>query len=212
MKLRQRTFRGFAVIVDINSFTTMVAHPESSLIADFVRDVLIGAVRSIEECGGEVVGLMGDAILGLVEEAPATYRAVVGLARDLNEQCRYISSSQRGQPHVWPFSPGGPSLKVGIEYGHLEVADFKSSALGSRSLFIGNAINYAARITKPGKGNRCHVGPTAYGAGLSDFSMKGPYKTAGKEGEGTYRYYQLDLSAFWKEGLIHKGARSYILR
>src|SRR5207247_957187 len=88
---KDKSLEAFAVIVDINSFTTMVAHPKSNLIADFTRDILIGAIEHIEQSGGEVVGFMGDAILGLIDTAQNTYSACAGIVKDLNEQCRYIS-------------------------------------------------------------------------------------------------------------------------
>src|SRR5712691_12632476 len=144
----------FAMIVDINSFTTMVAHPKSNVIAQFTRDVLIGAVNNIESMGGEVVGFMGDAILGLLDTAENTYGACAGIAKDLNEQCEYMSIQQKKSPDDWAFCPGGPSLKLGIEYGYLDTSTISSKRLGEQLLLVGDAINYAARITKPGVGNR----------------------------------------------------------
>lgn len=72
----------------------MVSASEGLLIAQFTRDVLGGAIRAIEEMDGEVVGFMGDAILGLVRTAESTVFACCGIAKNLNKQCEYISSQQ----------------------------------------------------------------------------------------------------------------------
>lgn len=57
-------FSAFSLIVDINSFTRLVAFHDLSNISNYVHDVLIGSVSAIEDCGGSVIGVMGDAILG----------------------------------------------------------------------------------------------------------------------------------------------------
>jgi hypothetical protein len=205
-----KSIEAFAVIVDINAFTTMVSRSNSNTIAQFTRDILVGAVHNIELCGGDVVGFMGDAILGLLETAQATYGACAGIARDVNRQCEYISVNQRESAENWAFCPGGPSLKLGIEYGYIDCSTISSNRLGEQLLFIGDAINYAARITKPRIGNRCHVGPNAASRGLDSYPMKGPYKTEGKPGEGFYEYFHLDLSDIWLEGKRRPGRRTYI--
>lgn len=193
-------FSAFAIIVDINGFTGMVAQSNGNLIANFVRDVLIGSVSAIEKAGGEVVGFMGDAILGVLPDIEAATQACFVIAKDLNAQCEYISSSQEESSDCWGFAPGGPSLKIAIEYGWLDVTEISSRALGNHRLIIGSAINRAARILNAGKGNRCHIGPNAAEHGFSDYALSGPYTVAGKDGEPDYDYFQLDLSHIWIEG------------
>jgi class 3 adenylate cyclase len=56
----------FAIIVDINGFTSMVAKDDSGMTAQFVRDVLAGTIDAIEKEGGEIVSYMGDAVLGVL--------------------------------------------------------------------------------------------------------------------------------------------------
>ena len=55
----------FAMIVDINGFTRLVKEYDAE-IAQFTRDLLSGSVRCVEEHGGHVVGLMGDAFYALL--------------------------------------------------------------------------------------------------------------------------------------------------
>ena len=199
----------FAIIVDINSFTSMVTASEGFLIAQFTRDVLAGAINAIQEEHGEVIGFMGDAILGLVPTAETAFRSCVGIAKDLDQQCAYISNQQNLIEQDWGFAPGGPSLKIGIEYGELDVSSIQSRCLGERKLVVGNAINYAARIIAPGKGNRCHIGPRAVANGVDAYPLSRVCRTRGKPGEGTYVYYKLDLGDVWIEGKRKKGVATY---
>lgn len=195
----------FALVVDINGFTKMVSHSEGNVIADFVRDVLLGSIRAIETNGGEVVGFMGDAILGVLADADSTFRACAEIAKDLNSQCEYISAAQRGKTEVWGFCNGGPALKIGVEYGWLDVCQIGSRKLGSHPLIIGSAINHAARILSAGDGNRCLIGPQARKNGFENYHLEGPCTVAGKPGELAYEYFQLDLSDIWIEGGSRNG-------
>ena len=198
-------FDAFTMIVDINGFTSMVAEGDRSLIAHFVRDVLVGSIHAIEEAGGEVVGFMGDAVLGVLPNSESTAQACFVIAKDLDDQCAYISSAQEENPDNWSFAPGGPSLKIGIEHGCLSVAEIESRALGTHRLIIGSAINHAARILAAGTGNRCFIGPSAAEHGFSNYALAGPYSVAGKDGEPDYEYFQLDLSSIWIEGKSEDG-------
>jgi class 3 adenylate cyclase len=204
-----KSVSAFAIIVDINSFNSMVAASGGLLIAQFTRDVLAGAIEAIEEESGEVVSFMGDGIFGLVPTAETAFRSCVRIAKDLDQQCAYISGQQNHTPQGWGFAPGGPSLKVGVEYGTLDVSLIRSRCLGQRKLVIGDAINYAARITSPGEGNRCHIGPRAAANGLQAYPLSRLHRTKGKPGEGTYTYYKLDLSDTWIEGKRKKGADTH---
>lgn len=198
-------FEAFAIIVDINGFTGMVAASNRNLIADFVRDVLAGSIYAIEEAGGEVVGFMGDAVLGVLPDAESAAQACFVIAKDLDAQCAYISNAQEQNADNWSFVPGGPSLKIGIEHGLLSVTEIKSRALGAHRLVIGSAINHAARILAAGKGNRCLIGPSAVEHGFSNYALAGPYTIAGKDGEPDYEYFQHDLSSIWIEGESEDG-------
>lgn len=199
------SFSAFAMIVDINGFTKIVKNSYGNLIADFVRDVLIGSVSAIEQVGGEVVGFMGDAILGILPDAKTTADACFRIANDVNGQCEYISISQNENSDVWSFSPGGPSLKIGIEHGLLDVSTISSNTLGNHRLIIGDAINHAARILNAGEGNRCLIGPSAVENGFSNYTLSPSQTVSGKSGELDYEYFQLDLSAIWIEGKPEDG-------
>lgn len=198
-------FEAFALIVDINGFTGMVAQSDGNVIADFVRDVLVGSVKAVEDAGGEVVGFMGDAILAVLPDADSAAAACFVIAKDLNSQCEYISQSQKECPDCWEFAPGGPSLKIGIEHGWMDVAEISSRALGTQQLIIGNAINHAARILNAGSGNRCLVGPSAVKHGFSNYQLEGPSFIAGKSGEPSYEYFKFDLEDIWIEGVPGDG-------
>jgi len=202
-----RDFDAFVMIVDINHFTTMVTEAQGNMIADFVRDILVGAIKSIEDQDGEVVAHMGDAILGVLPNGENAAYACFSIAKDLDLVCEYISGEQ---PGVWDFAPGGPSLKIAVEYGNIDVAAISSKFMGAQRLLIGDAINYASRILSPGKGNRCHIGPVAATMNpFSGYALEGPLKTKGKKGEPEYTYYQLDLGNIWAEGPRKKGKETF---
>jgi class 3 adenylate cyclase len=188
----------FAMIVDINGYTKMVSKPEANLIAQFTRDVLSGGIKAVENHGGEVVGFMGDAFFAILSDADEVFRCCAAIAKDIDRQCEYVSSNS----DAFPFLPKGPSLKIGIEYGSIELSNISSKFLGNQKLFAGEAINYATRITTADYGNRCLVGPKAFGMGLKNYIQEndGPYEVEGKEGEPMYKYYRLDLSDIWREG------------
>jgi class 3 adenylate cyclase len=189
----------FAMIVDINGFVLMVERSSGNTIAQFTRDVLIGGVEAVERNGGAVVGFMGDAFYAVLPNSEATFKACVGIAKDVDVQCEYISRAQRAEGELFEFAPGGPSVKIGIEYGWLEVSQIRSQRIGEQPLVIGPAVNHAARILEAGEGNRCHLGPAAFNNGLSDFRPDGPWSVSGKRGEAQYTYYELDLSDIWRE-------------
>jgi class 3 adenylate cyclase len=202
---------GFAMIVDINGFVGMVATAESTggIIAQFTRDVLAGAIESIESVGGEVVGFMGDAILGIIPTGKAAVDACYFIAKDVDGQCEWISKAQKRISTDWEFSPGGPSVKIAVEYGRFDVSTIRSRLLGEHRLFIGSAINYAARISRAGVGNRCLVGPQAAGMEFSTYPLKGPHEIAGKPGEENYSYYFLSMDETWIEGPRKPGKETY---
>jgi class 3 adenylate cyclase len=197
---RSGAISAFAMIVDINGFTGMVENAEGDDIAQYTRDVLVGAIEAVENNGGEVVGLMGDAFYALLSDADEVFKCCVGIAKDLDRQCEYISECQSETPELFSFSPGGPGLKIGIEYGLLDISPIHSNYLKAQNLFIGNAVNYASRITAAGKGNRCLIGPKAAKQGLNQYSHRGPFTVKGKAGEKRYTYFELDLDDIWWTG------------
>ena len=115
------SIEAFAIIVDINGFTSMVGKDESGAIAQFVRDVLAGSIDAIEKEEGEIVSYMGDAILGVLPTVESVVRACIGIARDLDKTCEYICDDN----DLWPFALGGPSLKISVEYGQLDVSSIR---------------------------------------------------------------------------------------
>jgi len=61
---KERIIDAFAMIVDINGYTPMIANVKYiNGIAQFVRDVLVGGIQAVEKSNGVVVGFMGDAFL-----------------------------------------------------------------------------------------------------------------------------------------------------
>lgn len=189
-------FSAFSLIVDINGFTNLVSKHELHDISQYVHDVLIGSISAIEDCGGSVIGVMGDAIFGVLEDSDAVVKSCISIANDLNAQCEHLSRTGYAKD-----LPALPSLKIGIEYGLLNAKKITSVALGSIPFCIGPATNYAARILGAGQGNRCHVGPEAMHAGLSDYIRPDQiFEVDGKPGEPTYKYWRLNLSDLWIEG------------
>lgn len=188
------------MIVDVNAHESMVR--EGSLVAQFTRDVLSGSISAIENEGGDVVGLMGDAILAIFDDAGAIGKACFGIADDLDRQCEYISNAQAENPHSFYFAPGGPGLKIGIEFGEIEESTIWTMFLDKQILFAGVPIVYASRILSAGEGNRCLLGPQAAKRWL--FPLEGPFQVDGKRA-ALYPYYRFDLGDIWREGEIPPG-------
>jgi class 3 adenylate cyclase len=204
--------QGYAIIVDLNQFNSMVSKAEETgdLIAQFTRDALSGAIFEIEAEGGEVVAFMGDAVLGFMPDGEGVALACFGIAKDLDRQCEYISNAQDGKDYIGPFAPGGPSLKISIEYGMMDVSTIASRLLGEHRLLIGSPINYAARISKAGIGNRCIIGPAAAEKAFKQYSLDGPHQIAGKPGEPDYEYYIFDLADIWIDGPREPEKETYL--
>lgn len=186
------SFQSFAMIVDINGFTELVRRTDPASIAQRISDVLGGCVNCIETAGGEVVEIMGDAILGIFTDAESAAKACLAIAKGL--------AARSGASARMDLAPARPSLKIGIEYGLLDVAEISSRVLGRHPLIIGEPINHAARILAAGSGNRCLVGPRAREQGFRHYALDGPHRIQGKLGEPDYDYFRLDLSRIWREG------------
>jgi class 3 adenylate cyclase len=201
----------FAIIVDLNQFTTMVSKAEETGdgIAQFVRDALSGAISEIETEGGEVVAFMGDAVLGIIPDGNNAVMACFGIAKDLDRMCSYISSAQSTGESNWEFAPGGPSLKIAIEYGMVDISTIESRFLGEHRLLVGSPINYAARISKAGEGNRCVIGPAAAKMEFSSYNLDGPHLISGKPGEPDYEYYFFSMDDIWIEGPRTPGKETF---
>lgn len=202
---------GYAIIVDLNQFSGMVSKAEETCdaVAQFTRDALAGAIFEIEAQGGEVVAFMGDAVLAFMPAGEGVALACFGIAKDLDEQCEWVSGAQEGDKYAWPFAPGGPSLKISIEYGMMDVSTIESRLLGEHRLLIGSPINYAARISKAGIGNRCIIGPNAAELAFKQYTLDGPHRIAGKPGELEYEYYLFDLGDIWIDGPREHGKETY---
>lgn len=190
-------FPAFSMIVDVNSFTALVAQNELGAgVAQFVRDILLGPIAVVEREGGSVIGINGDAIFAILPDADSTYMACVGIAKDLNNMCSYLADTD----YITSI-PAPPSLKIGVEYGILDNSTIMTKALGTIPFCIGPATNYAARIIAAGAGNRCHIGPAAYNAGMGAWlSGQTTLEVDGKRGEPAYSYYELALGDTWIEG------------
>jgi hypothetical protein len=146
------TIEAFAVIVDINGFTPMVSRStKGESIAQFVRDTLSGGIETVQKHGGAVVGFMGDAFLSVFDNIASVYMSCVGIAKDLDRCCEYISDHQRVFPKDWHYAKGGASLKIGIEYGWIDISTIHSNLLRQQKLLIGPPINYARGLCLPEK-------------------------------------------------------------
>ena len=211
-----RILRAFAIFVDINDFVKTVAHAVAGAtngenIAQFARDILAHAVRAIEAKEGEIVGVMGDAVLGVLPEGAAICEVCEEIATALNRECKEISKHQRTCPADWDYSPGGPSLKICIEFGSMRVATIRTRHLGAYQMLVGPAINHASRISRAGTGNRCLVGAVA--AGMPEFSnksLRGPLRLEENDSGSGYIFYELDMANFWMEGKREKDRISHL--
>ena len=196
------TIEAFAMIVDVNGFSQFFSKSrQNDGVAQFVRDILIGGIEITKKHGGLVVNLMGDAFLALLDDAHSVYMTCIGIAKDLDRQCEYISDHQENYPDDWHYARGGAGLKIAVEYGWIDISNLNGDLLGHQKLFIGPPINYASRISTAGIGNRCLVGPKGMNIrGLNQWRNYGPFTIHGKPGEGDYIYWQLDLGDIWREG------------
>jgi class 3 adenylate cyclase len=203
----------FVILLDVNGFTAMVRKAQrQDSIAQFVRDCLCRAIGFVEEEGGEVVSFMGDAFLGVLPDAKSAIQASFAIAHGLDEQCEWISNIQRESHDAWTCAPGGPSIKIAIECGCLDVSTIYSRLLGEQRLLIGDAINYAARISKaPLQGNRCLIGPEAAKTEFSEYGLTGPHRLSEepKTGEPHYEYFIFKMSDVWIEGSRKADESSY---
>jgi class 3 adenylate cyclase len=207
---RRGVFSAFAMIVDINGFTQMVKESDGFLVAQFVRDVLSGAVDAIESQNGRVMNFMGDALLAILFDPEKVFLACATVARNVDRHCELISSHQKKFPHDWSYAKGGASLKIAVEYGWMDVSSISSMHFGKHRLIIGPPINYASRISTAEDGNRCLLGPVAVrNRGMDRWRCEGPYTIQGKHKEGPYEYYQLDLSDVWREGPRQTGKETF---
>ena len=204
------TIEAFALVVDVNGFTSMVKKTsKSDLVAQFVRDILSGGIEIIERHKGSIISFMGDAFLAVLDNVDSVYMSCVGIAKDLDRQCEHISVHQRDYPNDWHYAQGGPGLKIGIEYGWIDISTIHSTLLGTQRVLIGPPINYACRISSVGEGNRCHVGPQAMKMGMDQWRNDGPYSEKVKPGESEYIYWSMDLGDIWIAGKIELGEDTY---
>lgn len=202
---------GYAMIVDINGFTLMV-NKSPNMVAQFVRDILSGGISAVEKAGGSVVGFMGDAFLAIFPESGNIVSACFDIAKDCDKQAEYISTWNSRDPDLFPLAKG-PSLKIGIEFGSMDISEIYSKELGTQKLYIGKPINYASRILNAGEGNRCHIGPAAQVClSKNGFdNLDGPHAIYGKNSsEGEYQYYVFTMGEIWREGKIKEDGESYL--
>ncbi|HVX28588.1 MAG TPA: adenylate/guanylate cyclase domain-containing protein [Parafilimonas sp.] len=195
---QDKSIIAFAMIVDINSFTKIVELSERKgfAVSNFISDLLSSSINTVEKSGGLVVAFMGDAFLAILESADQVSEACIGIAVHVDKVNDYFNS----EPNFFPVPQKGFKLKIGIEYGVIDISEIQSNFLGKQKLFIGSPINYASRITKGGNKsyNRCLFGPKSLAAGLNHWPHKGPFQINGKKGEGKYEYYILDLDDVWR--------------
>lgn len=189
-------FAAFSMLVDINGFTALVANNKLDIgIGTFVRDVFSGAITAVEQNNGAVIGINGDALFAVLLTPEDVFESCRRIAKDITAMADYLSGTE--------FEEGIltlPTMKIGIEYGWLDASSISTDAMGTIPFCIGPATNYASRILQPGKGNRCHVGPKAMAAGMSEYIGEDmEQSTSGKPGEGRLSYWRLDMGDAWAE-------------
>lgn len=192
----------YAMVLDINNFTSAVMNDCNGMIAQDTRDVLEMCVENVEKYDGEVVGFMGDAFYALLFDPDDVFHACCAIAKTIDRTCEYIASTG-----AYEHTPGGPSVKIGVEYGTFEISTIHSRFLGEQRHVIGFPTIHATRIGNAGVGNRCHLGPAA--AENFPYHLEGPYTVAGKANEPEFQYYELDLGDTWRAGKIEEGEDTY---
>ncbi len=185
------------MLVDINGFTSLVDRSLGENIAKHISDVLKQGVNAVESHNGHVIGFMGDAFIAVLQNKTEVIQSCSEIAKAVAEQCKILNDPQGS--FKWPL-PEGPSLKIAVEYGWMDISRISSKAVGEQILMIGPPINYAHRVSSSGSGNRCHIGPNAAQLiGVDCEELTGPYRVEGKKGEGIYTYYRLPLDHIWEE-------------
>jgi class 3 adenylate cyclase len=159
-----------ALIVDIHSFTAMCRHSRAEGLARFMRDVFAGAVEITEAYGGLVANTMGDGILSLFETADAAFASACAIVQDVGNQNEFLLARQ-SECHVEPYVDN-LRCRCALESGSVEHHPLQTKGR-TFAWWVGNAINYAARILNaeeracgPGTNifNTIVLGPTAYNA------------------------------------------------
>lgn len=133
-----------ALIVDVHSFGAMCDDPRAEGLARFIRDVLVGAVDITERSGGHVANTMGDGILCLFETADAAFVSACEIVHDFGDQHEYLVSHQN-ECRFEPYVDKGLRCRCALESGLIGHHPLQTNA-GTFTLWVGNAINYAARI------------------------------------------------------------------
>lgn len=192
----QGHFAAFSMLIDINSFTALVANHQLDIgISTFVRDVFAGAITAVERNNGAVIGINGDALFAVLLTHEDVFKSCVEIARDISEMANYLSGTEFEKS-----ISSLPTMKIGIEHGWLDASSISTDAMGKIPFCIGPATNYASRILQPGHGNRCHVGPKAMAAGMAAYVDEDLENlTAGKPGEGLLSYWRLSMADVWVE-------------
>jgi hypothetical protein len=138
MKLHENgTIEAFALIVDINGFTQMVSKAgPSDGAAQFVRDVLSSGIDTIQKHGGSVVSFMGDAFLAILDNPDSVYMSCVGVAKDLDRQCEYVSEHQKEYPDDWHYAKGGTAVKLQSNMDGLTFPLFTAICLDNKGFLL----------------------------------------------------------------------------
>ena len=158
-----------ALIVDVHSFGAMCSDPRAEGIARFMHDVLAGAVHITERSGGLVANTMGDGILCLFEKPDAALVAAFEIVRDFGDQNEFLLRTQ-SDVEAEPYVEKGLRCRCALEAGVIEHHPLQTKAT-TFTLWVGTAINYAARIVDAEERAANHsdqivntivVGPVAY--------------------------------------------------
>jgi class 3 adenylate cyclase len=185
-----------ALVVDINGSEKLIDAGEDGLTGQFLRDILAGGIRSVEECHGSVITFTGDGFISVLPTEINAAHACWGIARDLRKTREYLEDCRRDNPNAWPLLDVGVGLKISIERGHLEVSSISSEFLGKQPFLVGPPTVYASRISAFGSGDRCVIGPKA-AANWPYAGLDGPFEGQLKHKGLNYKYYFYDLDDLW---------------
>ena len=187
------SFECLVLVVDINASERLIAADDAGLAGQFLRDLLYGSVRAVEEHHGSVINFTGDGLIGVLPSEEDAGLACMAIAHDLRKTRDYLEANGT---EAFPQLRIGVGLKIAVERGLLEVNTISSNFLGEQAFLVGPPTVYATRISRFGKGDRCIVGPKA-AANWPYVGLEGPYKGKGKHRGFTYEYYFFDLSDLW---------------
>lgn len=135
---------GTVLFADLRGYTTLAEHLDPAIVVELLEEYFTVLGRAVEDCGGRIYHLAGDAVMagfGVLTETSRTdaARAAVSCGRQIVRQCE-------GLTRAWAKALGiVTGIGVGIHGGPLAHAALGPPSVRQHTL-IGDTVNVAARL------------------------------------------------------------------